>query len=212
LRSDQGEVIPAPLPSDPENESIGVGVGSATIEPGGQTLACLNPEDPQACIVDADVPADTPATVSAQPGSLTEDPASPPDSAFYKFAGACTGASTCTFTPVSGSTVEVYFIPAIVTLTLQASGDQQANMTANEFAGGGLEPPGPVYCGSSYPANPLPCHVMVRVEKFAQVEANSGGATSKLQSFSANCTPESSGSSFCDLRMTSDQTVTATFG
>ena len=205
-------VIPAPLPSDPGNESIGVGVGSATLEPGGKTIPCLNPEDAP-CVRTADVPANTTASVSAQPGSLSEDPSSPPDSAFWKFAGACAGSGTCTFTPTNGATVDVYFIPAMVTLTLQTSGDEgHANMTANEDKGGGLEPAGPVYCGYTYPANPLPCKVMVRVEKFAQVEANTAGdPTIALDGFSSNCTPEAPGSSFCEIRMTSDQTVTAMF-
>jgi hypothetical protein len=86
--------------------------------------------------------------------------------------------------------VDVYFIPAMVTLTLQASGDGgDANMTANEAQGGGLEPIGPVYCGYTYPANPLPCKVMVRVEKLAQVEANTAGDPNiVLAGFSSNCT------------------------
>jgi hypothetical protein len=133
-------VIPAPLLSDPGNESIGEGVGSATLEPGGKTIQCLNPQDAEACVLYADVP-------------------------------------------------------------------------ANEFAGGGLEPVGPVYCGFSYPADPLPCKVMVRVEKSAQVEANSAGDPSlQVLSFSSNCSPSTQGPSFCDIPMTSDQTVTATFG
>jgi hypothetical protein len=208
-------VIPAPLPSDPENESIGVGVGTATLAPGGQSIECLNPANVEACVVTVDLPADTPASVSAQPGSLGEDPSSPPDSAFWKFAGACTGTGTCTFTATSAATVDVYFIPAMVTLTLEASDDGEgpANMTANEFDGGGLEPMGPVYCGSTYPTNPLPCKVMVRVEKFAQVEANTAGDESiTFDGFSPNCTPSTQGPSFCQIRMTSDQTVTAMFG
>ena len=205
-------VIPAPLPSDPGNESIGVGVGSATLEPGGKTIHCLNPEDAP-CVLTTDVPANTPASVSAQPGSLSDDPSSPPDSAFWKFAGACTGSGRCSFTPTNGATIDVYFIPAMVTLTLKASGDEgHANMTANEFRGGGLEPAGPVYCGYTYPANPLPCKVMVRVQKFAQVEANTAGDPNiTLDGFSSNCTPEAPGSSICDLRMTTDQTATAMF-
>ena len=209
-------VFPAPLPSDPGNESIGVGVGSATIEPGGATVHCLNPEDEAACVVTADVPNGTSVAVTAQPGSIAnEDPPSPPDSAFWKFAGACSGSGACTFMPSpAGNHVQVYFIPAMVTLTMQASGDEgDANMTASEFKGGGLEPEGPVYCGYTYPANPLPCKVMVRVEKSAQVEANTAGDPNiALDGFSSNCTPEGPGSSFCDLRMTSDQTVTAMFG
>ena len=206
-------VIPAPLPSDPSNEGIGEGVGSATLEPAGTTIQCLNPADAP-CVLTADVPANTPASVSAQPGSLSGDPSSPPDSAFYKFDGACTGTGTCTFRPTSGATVDVYFIPAMATLTLQASGDGgHANMTANESRGGGLEPTGPVDCGFSYPADPLPCSVMVRVEKFAQVEANTAGDPNiTLVGFSTNCTPESTGASFCELRMTTNQTVTADFG
>ena len=206
-------VDPAPLPSDPSNESIGEGVGSATLEPGGEAIHCLNPADAP-CVRTVDVPADTPATVSAQPGSLSEDPSSPPDSAFWKFAGACTGTGTCTFMPTAGATVDVYFIPAMVTLTLKASGDEgHANMTANEDKGGGLEPAGPVYCGFTYPANPLPCKVMVRVQKFAQVEANTAGDPNiALAGFSNNCTPEAPEASFCEIRMTSDQTVTAMFG
>ena len=209
-------VIPAPLPSDPGNESIGVGVGSATIEPGGTTVHCLNPEDEAACVVKADIPNGRSIAVTAQPGSIAdEDPPRPPDSAFWKFAGACSGSGACTFMPSpAGNNVQVYFIPAMVTLTLKASGDGgHANMTANEFKGGGLEPMGPVYCGFTYPANPLPCKVMVRVEKFAQVEANPAGDPNiVVDGFSSNCTPEASGSSFCDLRMTSDQTVIAMFG
>jgi hypothetical protein len=53
---------------------------------------------------------------------------------------------------------------------------------------------------------------MVRVEKFAQVEANTGGDPSiTLGGFSDNCTPSTQGPSFCQIRMTSDQTVTANF-
>ena len=53
---------------------------------------------------------------------------------------------------------------------------------------------------------------MVRVEKFAQVEANTAGDPNiTLDGFSSNCTPEASGSSFCEIRMTTDQTVTAMF-
>ena len=206
-------VIPAPLPSDPANESIGVGVGSATVEPGGEIVHCLKPQDKGACVVTVDVAKGTSVTVSEQPGSLSEDPSTPPDSAFWKFGGACTGTGTCSFTPASGATVDVYFIPAMVTLTLRATGDEgHANMTANEFKGGGLEPIGPVYCGFSYPTNPLPCKVMLRVEKFAQVESNTAGDPNiTFESFSSNCTPEGPGSSFCDLRMISDQTVTAMF-
>ena len=205
-------VIPAPLPSDPSNESIGEGVGSATLEPGGTPIPCLNPADAP-CVRTADVPANTTASVSAQPGSLSEDPSSPPDSALWKFAGACTGTGACTFTSTNGATVDVYFIPAMVTLTLEASGDEgHANMTANEYKGGGLEPVPPVYCGFTYPANALPCKVMVRVEKFAQVEADAAGDPSiALDGFSNNCTPEAPESSFCELRMTSNQTVTAMF-
>ncbi len=206
-------VVPASLPSDPSNDSIGKGVGSATLEPGGETIHCLTTADAP-CVLTAEVPANASASVSAQPGSLSEDPSTPPDSAFWRFGGACTGTGTCTFTPTAGATVDVYFIPAMVTLTLQASGDEgHANMTANEFQGGGLEPISPVYCGYTYPANPLPCKVMVRVEKFAQVEANTAGDPNiTFESFSSNCTPEGLGASFCDLRMTSDQTVTAMFG
>ena len=187
-------IIPAPLPSDPENESIGLGVGTATLSPGGETVECLNPEDADACVLTADVPANTPASVSAQPGSLSDDPSSPPDSAFWKFEGACAGTGTCTFTPASGAIVNIYFVPAMVTLTLQASGDGgNANMTANEFEGGGLEPIGPVYCGYSYPSSPLPCNVMVRVEKFAQVEANAAGDPNiLLDGFSDNCASSNS--------------------
>jgi hypothetical protein len=206
-------VIPASLPSDPSNESIGEGVGSATLEPSGEMIDCLNPADAP-CVLTAEVPANAAVGVSAQPGSLSEDPSSPPDSAFWKYGGACTGTGTCTFMATAGATVDVYFIPAMVKLTLQASGDGgHANMTANEFQGGGLEPIGPVYCGSTYPANPLPCNVMVRVEKFAQVEANTGGDPNiTLGGFSDNCTPSTQGPSFCQIRMTSDQTVTAKFG
>ena len=206
-------VIPATLPSDPSNESIGEGVGSATLEPSGQTIKCLNPAHAP-CVLKADVPANTRASVSAQPGSLSEDPSTPPDSAFWKFGAACTGTGTCSFMPTAGATVDVYFIPAMVTLTLRASGDGgHANMTANEFHGGGLEPIGPVYCGYTYPTNPLPCKVMVRVEKSAQVEANTAGDPNiTLDGFSSNCTPSTRGPSFCQIRMTTDQTVTAMFG
>ena len=101
----------------------------------------------------------------------------------------------------------------MVTLTLQATGDEgDADMTANEFQGGGLEPPSPVYCGYSYPSSPLPCKVMVRVERFAQVEANTAGDPNLIfDGFSNNCAPSTQGPSFCQIRMTSDQTVTATF-
>jgi hypothetical protein len=40
------------------------------------------------------------------------------DSVFYEFGGACTGSGTCALTLTSRqTTVDVYFIPALATLT-----------------------------------------------------------------------------------------------
>jgi GH24 family phage-related lysozyme (muramidase) len=208
-------VIPSPLPSDPGNEGMGDGVGTATIQPGGQTLPCLNPANAGACITHVDVAAGTSATVTEQPGSLTGDPSSPPDSAFEMYGGACSGSGTCSFTPTNSSaTVNVYFVPATAKLTIQAAGDGgEANMTVDGISGGavdGISPLGPVYCGPEA-TMALPCSVLVRIENYAQVEADDPGDDTTV-SFSENCTRSGQGPDFCDIFMTSDQTVTATYG
>ena len=211
------QVIPAPLPSDPGNEAIGEGVGTATVEPEGDRISCLNPSDAEACVLEVDVPTGAPISVVAVPGSLAGDASSPPDSAFEKYAGSCTGTGGCTLTPTSNdSQVEVYFVPSMVTLTLNASGDGgHSNMTANGWSGGaveGTEPMSPVYCGASFPSNPLPCSLEARVDNTVQVEADTGGdASISLSGFSSNCKPSTEGPDFCDVVMDADQTVTAEF-
>ena len=211
------QIIPSPLPSDPRNlDGLGDGVGSATLEPGGKQLSCLNPGDAAACILHADIAVNTTITVSAQPGSLVGDPATPPDSVFYQFAGSCTGTGACQLTPASSSTVvDVYFIPATATLTLQSKpASATANMTANGISTpiGGTMPRSPVYCGYSYPAKPLPCTVLARLDNKVQVEANGAGMDPlAVNPFSDNCPASTQGPSFCDVVMNGDQTVTATF-
>jgi hypothetical protein len=214
------QIIPSYLPSDPSNETVGEGVGSATLQPAGETLSCLNPADTGACVLEADVAANTAVTVAAQPGSIAGDPSSPADSAFYKFGGACTGTAACTFTPTaSGAVVDVYFIPAMATLMLQEEGgEDHVNMSAEGVvgqagAGFGTEPVGPVYCGFSE-SDALPCSLLVRVDNSAQVSADSAGDESViLDSFSSNC-PQAPGlgPEYCDVVMNGDQTVIADFG
>lgn len=214
------QIVTAPLPSDPMNSyDLGYGVGSATIEPGGQTYSCVNPSD--SCVFSADVPVDTVVTVTEQPGSLEGDPASPPDSEFWKFGGACSGASGCTFTPTSNSTVEVYFIPATATLTFQAVGDDQANMAALGDGEGlpvdGSDPVNGVYCGEPRYETPLPCSIILRVDEDGAVYADSYTPEAPYQpydgsGFSDNCTWfDGLATNECVVAMTSDQTVTATF-
>jgi hypothetical protein len=212
------QIFQSYLPSDPSNETVGRGVGNATIEPVGSTLACLNPAA-GSCTLQADVAEGTAVSVTEQPGSIAGDPASPADSAFYRFAGACAGTGTCTVTPTSsGVVVDVYFIPAMAKLTLQEnSGEGHINMSAVGVVGHagngfGTEPAGPVYCGFSE-STALPCSLMVRVDNSAQVGADTAGDASLIiNGFSANCAASSQGPYFCDVVMTGDQTVTAMIG
>jgi lysozyme len=206
------QVIPSYLPSDPSNQidHLGVGVGSATIQPGGKTVSCLNPGDAGGCITYEDVAVNTTITVSQKPGTeVGVEPSTPPDSAFYQFGGACTGTGTCTLTPSSNTVVDVYFIPATATLTLMASpADATAEMSAAGHRSGG----GPIYCSNSVARDmPLPCTLLLRLNDTAQVGANGQGKeTLAVKPFSDNCTPApGQGSDFCDVMMSGDQTVTA---
>ena len=216
-------IIPSLLPGvNPlDATGLGFGVGSATIEPAGQTLDCVSPSDAGACVIEQDVPIGMPVTVTEMPGSLAGDPASPPDSEFYQFGGACQGSGTCTFTPTAaGSEVDVYFVPATATLTLDAS-PAAARDSADMFAEGtgapiaGSYPPGPVYCGAIH-ATKLPCQLLLRLDNKGFVGASSAKPSQYLlapdQPFSNNCTPvEGQGPDFCQILMSGDQTVTATY-
>jgi hypothetical protein len=196
---------------------MGVGVGTATLEPGGETVTCLNPADAGNCVVRTDVPAGTSATVTEQPGSMNGDPTNPPDSAFGHYGGACSGPGACTFTVNTASTVDVYFVPATVTLTLTADGDEdQAEMDANPVGGDAVaatDPRGPVYCGSlSNDDYHLPCTFLARTDSYLQVEADQAGEIGvELAGFSDNCVADGEGRNFCKVLMNANQTVTATF-
>jgi hypothetical protein len=209
------QVIPDHYPADTQ-QGLGVGVGTATLEPSGVTIPCLNPSDAGACVKHADVPVNTTVTITATPGSESPDPATPVDSAFEKFTGSCTGTGSCVLTPSSNSTViDVYFIPAVVMLTLDASPESGPEMSANgEGQVATTDPFSPVYCPSQDGQSmPLPCSMLVRVNGEVQVQANHGTlATNNPPTFSDNCPARPGNPDYCDITLTSNQTVTATFG
>ena len=208
------QVIQDYYPGDTQH-GLGVGVGTATLEPAGVTLKCLNPTDSGGCEGSEDVPVNTTVTITPTPGSVSPDPTAPPDSAFEKFAGSCTGTGSCQLTPSSNSTVvDVYFIPAVATLTLEADPSEGPEMSASgEGHVAGTDPISPVYCGASDDAMSLPCTLLVRVDGEVQVEADDAGDESLgTPSFSDNCPARSGAPNYCDITLTSDQTVTATFG
>jgi hypothetical protein len=153
--------------------------------------------------------------VSETPGSERLDPVSPPDSAFQRFGNACTGTGACTFTPSSNSSVvSVYFIPATATLTLDANPEAGPEMSAvGDGPVAGTDPFSPVYCGATQ-STPLPCQMLVRVNGQVQVQANAAGDEEIVNPpmFSSNCAPEPNQPDYCDITLTSDQTVTASFG
>ena len=207
------QVILDKYPGDP-NADLGVGVGSATLQPGGKTITCLNPGDAAACFVYEDIAVNTTVTVTATPGSESPDPANPPDSAFEKFAGSCTGTGACVLTPSSNnSVVSVYFMPAVATLTLQASAST-AEMSANgEGHVAGTLPQSPVRCGpGSANSFNLPCSLLVRINGEVQVQSDNQGHTPTTPTFTNNCAVRPAAPTYCDITMTSDQTVTATYG
>jgi hypothetical protein len=151
--------------------------------------------------------------VSATPGSEAPDPGSPSDSAFEKFAGSCTGTGACTLTPSSNNTVvNVYFRPAVVTLTLQASVNT-AEMSANgEGHVAGTDPFSPVYCGGSGDSMSLPCSLLVRINGEVQVQSDNQGHTPVTPMFSDNCPARTAAPDYCDITLTGSQTVTAAYG
>jgi lysozyme len=210
------QVIPDHYPGDTQ-QGLGVGVGIATLEPSGVTISCLNPSDAGACVESADVPVNTTVTITATPGSESPDPATPVDSAFEKFTGSCTGSGSCALTPSSNNTVvDVYFVPAVVTLTLSSpQATDGIEMSANgEGHVATTDPFSPVYCPSQSGASmPLPCSMLVRVNGEVQVEADRGTDTalSQTPTFSDNCPARPNAPTFCDITLTADQTVTATF-
>ncbi len=166
-----------------------------------------------------DVAAGTSVTVTEKPGSLAGDPTEPPDSAFDRFGGSCSGDGGCTFTPHdSASTVEVYFIPATAKLTLKPSpGTDDVDMTA-EGTGTpvtGSDPASPVYCGGEQEMA-LPCTVLLRLDNTGKVFAialpKSGYELSPTDPFSPNCASYAgSDGNSCHVVMTGDQVVTAYF-
>ncbi len=206
------QVILDKYPGDP-NGALGVGVGSATLQPGGKTITCLNPGDAGACFVYEDIAVNTTVTVTATPGSESPDPANPPDSAFEKFAGSCTGTGACVLTPSSNNTVvSVYFKPAVATLTLKAS-VSTADMSANgEGHVAGTLPSSPVNCGGTDDTMALPCSLLVRINGEVQVQSDNQGHTPTTPTFSDNCAVRPAAPTYCDITLTSDQTVTATYG
>ncbi len=195
-----------------QHGSLGVGVGSATVQPGGKTITCLNPGDAAACFAYEDVAVNTTVTVTATPGSESPDPATPPDSAFEKFAGSCTGTGACVLTPSSNNTVvNVYFTPAVAKLTLMAS-VSTAEMSANgEGHVAGTLPISPVRCGGATDTLTLPCSLLVRVNGEVQVQSDNQGHTPTMPTFSNNCPARPAAPDYCDITLTSDQTVTATY-
>jgi lysozyme len=210
------QVILDYYPGDTQH-GLGVGVGSATVEPGGGTIACLNPGNAGACFVYEDVAVNTTVTVTATPGSLASDSSAGVDSMFEKFAGSCTGTGACVLTPSSNNTVvDVYFIPAVAKLTLDASPQHGPEMIANtEGPPATSNPLSPVYCGSaSYDTMSLSCSLLVRINQQVQVSSAFPGAPtgSNTPTFSNNCPARPADPSYCDITLTSDQTVTASYG
>jgi lysozyme len=194
-------------------EGLGVGVGSVDLLPGGgNRLDCLNPANAP-CVMYADFPANTKVTVTADPGSQDPDPATPQDSSFQMFTGACTGTSDqCTLTAASDTPqVDVYFIPAVVKLTLNASPTADSEMSADaEGHVAGTDPISPFYCGAPEDTMGLPCSVLVRVDGEVVVQANDEGH-GKTPTFSSNCPAREAAPDYCDITLASDETVTASF-
>jgi lysozyme len=204
-------IVPNAYPGD-EDGGLGVGVGSALLTPGTDTIDCLNPSNGP-CVSYEDVPANTKVTITAAPGSQAPDPSDPPDSAFYNFYGSCTASGDdCTLTASSNNmAVEVNFIPAVVKLTLDASPHANSEMSANgDTPVAGTDPKSPVYCGAPEDAMALPCTMLVRVHGEVTVQANDEGH-GRTPAFSSNCPARAAAPDYCDITMTSDQTVTATF-
>jgi GH24 family phage-related lysozyme (muramidase) len=209
------QVILDHYPGDTQ-QGLGVGVGSATLQPSGVTISCLNPGGASACIKKADVPVNTTVTVTATPGSEAGDPATPADSALEKFTGACTGTGSCTLTPSSNNTVvDVYFIPAVAKLTLASP---QASQGVDMYANGDTpvattDPRAPVYCGSATGDTPLPCSMLVRLNTQMTVASDNGESAtlSQYPTYSDNCPARAGDLSRCDLTVISDETVTASF-
>jgi GH24 family phage-related lysozyme (muramidase) len=195
-------------------QGLGVGVGSATLEPSGVTITCLNPGDAAACVRKVDVPVNTTITITETPGSEFGDPPTPADSTFEKFAGACTGTGSCVLTPSSNNTVvDVYFIPAVAKLTLTSPVSEVEMTGSGDTPVATTDPRSPVYCG---PLNtdlmPLPCSMLVRVNTNMTVESNRvNGAMPSTPTYSDNCPARAGDPSRCDLTVIKDETVTATF-
>lgn len=112
--------------------------------------------------------------------------------------------------------VDVYFVPAVVTLTLSSpqAGDG-IEMSANgEGHVATTDPFSPVYCPSQNgDSMPLPCSMLVRVNGEVQVEAdNAGHAALGSPTFGDNCPARAGGrADFLRHQLTDNQTVTATF-
>lgn len=75
----------------------------------------------------------------------------------------------------------------------------------------GTDPLSPVYCGAPEDAMGLPCSMLVRVDGEVVVQANDAGQGA-TPTFSSNCPARADAPDYCDIALTSDQTVTATFG
>jgi hypothetical protein len=165
----------------------------------------------------ADVASGTSVAVTELPGNLAGDPAEPPDSAFYRFGGSCSGSGACIFTPDDNtSAVHVYFIPATAKLTLKPSpGTDEVDMTA-EGAGTpitGSDPASPVYFGGDQDMA-LPCTLLLRLDNTGKVFAialpSSGYELSPTNPFISNrASYAGSDGNSCQVVMTGDQVVAA---
>ena len=203
-------IVPNYYPGDVDG-GLGKGVGSASIAPGGSDLECLNPSNAP-CVTAEDFPANTQVTITAQAGNQAPDVSTIPDSSFQMFTGCKGTGQECTLTATSNNPeVDVYFIPAVVKLTLDASPQANSEMSADaEGHVAGTDPISPVYCGAPGDAMGLPCSMLVRVHGEVVVQANDEGH-GKMPTFSSNCPARADAPDYCDITLFSDQTVTATF-
>ncbi len=71
----------------------------------------------------------------------------------------------------------------------------------------------PVRCGpGSANSFTLPCSLLVRINGEVQVQSDNQGHTPTMPTFSDNCAVRTAAPDYCDITLTSDQTVIATYG
>ena len=58
----------------------------------------------------------------------------------------------------------------------------------------------------------LPCSLLVRINGEVQVQSDNQGHTPTTPTFTNNCAVRPAAPTYCDITLTSDQTVTATYG